>query len=117
MEDLVELDGDFVTSSGLTDAEEVIVQQFLKSDGPRMRTLADIIIEKIREKGEATSVAAEESTSIPDKVVEVFTAVGKMLRHYKSGTLPKALKMLPHLKNWEVKCISIYSFSLFICCS
>lgn len=27
--------------------------------------------------------------------------VGKMLHTYKSGKLPKALKMLPHLKNWE----------------
>jgi hypothetical protein len=27
--------------------------------------------------------------------------VGKMLKTYKSGKLPKALKMLPHLKNWE----------------
>jgi essential nuclear protein 1 len=24
-----------------------------------------------------------------------------MLQHYRSGKLPKALKMLPHLKNWE----------------
>jgi essential nuclear protein 1 len=34
-------------------------------------------------------------------VVEVYTLVGKMLHSYKSGKLPKALKMLPHLRNWE----------------
>lgn len=39
--------------------------------------------------------------SLPPKVIEVYSALGKMLKHYKSGKLPKALKMLPHLKNWE----------------
>lgn len=39
--------------------------------------------------------------SIPPKVAEVYTAVGKLLHHYTSGKLPKALKMLPHLRNWE----------------
>lgn len=45
---------------------------------------------------------------IPPKVVEVYTMVGKMLKTYKSGKLPKALKMLPHLKNWEVYLLNIY---------
>ena len=101
---MVDFEGDYVGgNSGLTDAEERIVDQFLKTDGTRMRSLADIIIEKIREKGDiATSgSSAGEPALIPTKVVEVFSAVGKMLQHYKSGKLPKAIKMLPHLKNWE----------------
>jgi essential nuclear protein 1 len=75
-----------------------------------MRTLADIIIEKIKEKNDATTgidgsnnnIPETAPQNIPSKVVEVFTALGKMLSHFKSGKLPKALKMLPHLKNWEV---------------
>jgi essential nuclear protein 1 len=74
-----------------------------------MRTLADIIIEKIKEKNDATTgidssnnIPENAPQTIPSKVVEVFTALGKMLSHFKSGKLPKALKMLPHLKNWEV---------------
>lgn len=38
---------------------------------------------------------------IPPKVAQVFTTVGEHLKHYRSGKLPKALKMLPHLKHWE----------------
>lgn len=86
----------------MTESEEAIVSQFLKADSSQMRSLADIIIEKIRQKSEAVTENAAEPMTIPLKVVEVFTAVGKMLQHYKSGKLPKALKMLPHLKNWEV---------------
>jgi hypothetical protein len=37
-------------------------------------------------------------TPLPPKVIEVYTAVGKLLKHYKSGKLPRALKMMPHLK-------------------
>lgn len=102
-EELVEIDGDFVGGgTGLTDAEEAIVSQFLKTDGSQMKTLADLIIEKIRQKGSEVAESFNEEPLIPPKVIEVFSAVGRMLQHYKSGKLPKALKMLPHLKNWEV---------------
>ena len=69
------------------------------------RTLADIILEKLKEKEEENVNEDHEETFsqpvIPHKVNEVYTSVGTMLQHYKSGKLPKALKMLPHLKNWE----------------
>ena len=105
--DLVDVQGDYIVGgSGLTVAEEAIVSQFLKTDGAQMKSLADVIIEKIREKSAVPSSSSTKNfvdeVSIPPKVVEVFSAVGKMLQHYKSGKLPKALKMLPHLKHWEV---------------
>ena len=115
-DDLIEVQGEYVTSkSGLTDAEEAIVSQFLKTDGTQMKSLADIIIEKIREKGAApssssTTESSVNKVSIPAKVVEVFSAVGKMLQHYRSGKLPKALKMLPHLKHWEVSSLPLSPF-------
>jgi hypothetical protein len=43
-------------------------------------------------------------TPLPPKVIEVYTAVGKLLKHYKSGKLPRALKMMPHLKVRKSKC-------------
>lgn len=35
------------------------------------------------------------------KVVEVYTAVGKILSRYSAGKVPKAFKVVPMLKNWE----------------
>lgn len=49
--------------------------------------------------GESGSV--RQHTPMPPKVAEVYSAVGKMLKHYKSGKLPRALKMMPHLKVCE----------------
>lgn len=35
------------------------------------------------------------------KVVEVYGAIGKMLKTYTAGKLPKAFKIIPSLTNWE----------------
>jgi essential nuclear protein 1 len=103
--ELVDMDdGYIVGNSGLTEAEEALVEKFLHSNRQESRTLADIIMDKLQEKSaDAAAQARNEDmgSEIPPKVVEVYTAVGKMLAHYRSGKLPKALKMLPHLKNWE----------------
>lgn len=117
--DLIEFTGDYVGGAGLSEAEEAVVSRFLMAGRTETRTLADIIMDKIREKesgggqdgdgdgedeggdGIEGDDGGSEATAIPPKVIEVYTAVGTMLKHYKSGKLPKALKMLPHLKNWE----------------
>jgi essential nuclear protein 1 len=106
-EELVEFDGEYVEGANLTEAEEELVNKFLHAGKAETRTLADIIMGKIREKEEnvgAVNEAASQKgmlSGLPPKVQEVYTSVGKMLAHYKSGKLPKALKMLPHLRNWE----------------
>lgn len=106
-QDMVEFEGDYVNGAGLSADEEAVVERFLHAGRAETRTLADIIMEKIKEKEESALLAAETSSvapvelMIPPKVMEVYNSVGKMLAHYKAGKLPKALKMLPHLKNWE----------------
>ena len=35
------------------------------------------------------------------KVVEVYRTVGKVLKQYKSGKIPKIFKVIPQLSNWE----------------
>jgi len=112
-EEYVTMDSDsnYVHTAGLADGEEDVVARFLKAGRAETRTLADIIIEKLNESKRnngdadmadgASAYDGPEALSLPPKVVEVYTAVGVMLGHYKSGKMPKALKMLPHLRNWE----------------
>mmetsp|Transcript_12774 Transcript_12774/g.21381 ORF Transcript_12774/g.21381 Transcript_12774/m.21381 type:complete len:338 (-) Transcript_12774:72-1085(-) len=106
-DNLVDIEQGYVIgSAGLSEAEEALVDKFLHADKLESRTLADIIMDKLQEKKDSQGQQGFENMSqqgqeIPAKVVEVYSAVGRLLQHYRSGKLPKALKMLPHLKNWE----------------
>jgi essential nuclear protein 1 len=103
-EELVEIDGADVHGADITEAEEALIEKFLHSETKDIRTLADIIMDKINDKSTNMPIddnASQGNATIPPKVIEVYTSVGAMLHNYKSGKIPKALKMLPHLKNWE----------------
>jgi hypothetical protein len=67
---LVEYDGEYIDGNDLNEAEEALVHRFLDSNKQESRTLADIIMNKIREK-EAVADEVEEEASvapIPPKV-------------------------------------------------
>ena len=94
---------------GLSAEDEAVIASINKSSGEveERKTLADIIMEKIAEKeahdrGEDMYEDAEDPfASMPPKVVEVYTDIGKILSRYTSGKLPKAFKVIPSLSNWE----------------
>ncbi|CUA69400.1 Bystin [Bos taurus] [Rhizoctonia solani] len=90
----------------------------MPSNAETRKTLADMIMEKLN-----AAEAATEGTEIKKiristnpnsqeagppnpaaglnpKVVEVYTRVGQLLNHYKSGPLPKPFKVLPSLPQW-----------------
>lgn len=106
-DDLEEEDGEFVDV--MNESDEAAALQFLSAPRSQALSLADIIMAKLREKEEmehgmhdnASAAVGSMSGGLPPKVVQVYTGVGSMLQHYKSGKIPKALKMLPHLKQWE----------------
>mmetsp|Transcript_15096 Transcript_15096/g.24849 ORF Transcript_15096/g.24849 Transcript_15096/m.24849 type:complete len:431 (-) Transcript_15096:486-1778(-) len=91
----------------LDEEDERVMEMFMPSDRPKAKTLADIIMERIKEK-EAERMAdtderddQEKSSDLSPKVVEVYQRVGQLLQHYRSGKIPKAFKIVPALRNWE----------------
>ncbi|KAL5636685.1 hypothetical protein ACGC1H_000595 [Rhizoctonia solani] len=83
------------------------------------KTLADMIMEKLNAAEAATEELGNKKIRISTKpnsqdevgppnpaeglnpkVVEVYTKVGQLLNHYKSGPLPKPFKVLPSLPQW-----------------
>jgi essential nuclear protein 1 len=91
--------------------DEAAFDAFMNGGGGN-RTLADVIMEKLREKEEADAAMADATASgekvqetvertLDPKVVEVYSGVGKLLSRYHSGKLPKAFKIIPALANWE----------------
>ena len=91
-------------------ADTAALAAFMPTEGGaphQTRSLADIIMAKIREK--ETEIASQMSeaaggaqhSTLDPKVIKVFTQIGQILSKYRSGKLPKAFKIIPTLKNWE----------------
>lgn len=86
--------------------DEKALELFMKKDAPQLRTLADIIMEKITEKqtelhtqfSDAGTLQIEE---LNPRVKQLYEGVRDVLMKYRSGKLPKAFKIVPSLCNWE----------------
>ncbi|KNC52229.1 bystin [Thecamonas trahens ATCC 50062] len=96
----------------LSPADERLLSMFTAgSSGARAtpaRNLADIIEARLRERegaitlgGSAVDVGERLGASLPKKVVKAYRIVGRVLKDYRSGKLPKAFKIIPALENWE----------------
>jgi essential nuclear protein 1 len=110
-------DGGYVTMAegapGLSAEEEALVASMMQSTGAR-KSLADLILEKLSQNAEAAAADHDHDDNdndnhddselprpLPEKVVTVYTDIGKILSRYTSGKLPKAFKVIPSLSNWE----------------
>ncbi|EKC97846.1 protein required for pre-rRNA processing and 40S ribosomal subunit synthesis, Enp1p [Trichosporon asahii var. asahii CBS 8904] len=85
------------------DPEDHATMDALGKDEGQGKTLADLIFAQM----DGAPAAPVEDDGPPDprqglnpKVVEVYTKVGYLLSRYKSGPLPKALKILPSMPQW-----------------
>lgn len=105
----VEVDEDgFVMAQGATDEDERALAMFLPKGGAQKQgqTLADVILSKIKEHEDragqaAGSQAGDAEGGLSPKVMQVYGDIGKWLKHYKQGKVPKAFKVIPNLTNWE----------------
>ncbi|XP_065911672.1 bystin-like [Dysidea avara] len=83
--------------------DQKILEQFLPHGTQKRQTLQDVIMEKIKER--RTEVMSEAGvqppSSLDDRVIAVYKDVAVILSKYRSGKLPKAFKVIPHLQNWE----------------
>ena len=100
----------FMASMNINAADTAALAAFMPGDDAARaptRSLADIIMAKIREK--ETEIASQmseaaggaQTSALDPKVIKVFSQIGEILSKYRSGKLPKAFKIIPTLKNWE----------------
>ena len=55
------------------------------------------------------------SSGITPEVVQVYEGVGKILTRFTTGKVPKALKIIPNLKNWEEVCLQPLIYVMMAC--
>jgi len=103
--DEVEEEGDEVYEPVIVNEEEEgIFNKFVTSEAEPTRTLADMIMDKIREKETVlgTQIEGEVKLGFDAKIESLFKGVGDLLKRYRSGKLPKAFKAIPSLgEKWE----------------
>ncbi|KAG5320256.1 BYST protein, partial [Pseudoatta argentina] len=86
--------------------DERALQMFMSKNAAPMRTLADIIMEKLTEKKTEIETQFSDAGTIQlqdldPRVKAMYEGVRDVLAKYRSGKLPKAFKLVPSLKNWE----------------
>ena len=99
----------------MAEEDERALAAFSRGGPAQSRTLADLILDRLRNAGQLGGAAGggggggsdddgEGGGGVPDMdpaVVDVYRGVGALLSRYKSGKVPKAFKIIPALSNWE----------------
>lgn len=98
-------DAHFMEELDINEEDAASLQVFMNANPQPRKTLADIIMEKINEKKtDVSTLMPDLENPLPDldpRIKEVYLDIRTILQSYRSGKLPKAFKVIPHLKNWE----------------
>ncbi|GFP98848.1 bystin [Phtheirospermum japonicum] len=85
----------------IDEEDEKLLEAFISKDDRPQRTLADIIVKKIKENDGQVSSGVQPMAKLDDTIIELYKGVGKLLNKYTSGKMPKAFKHIPSLQFWE----------------
>jgi len=81
------------------------LHQFMNPNPAARKTIADLIMEKLAEKQENVSeMNKDEEEDLPElspALTEGYNNLAKFLQIYRSGKVPKLLKFLPRLRDYE----------------
>ena len=99
------LEDGYVGQEEMGEEEEALLQRFMNpGQTETRRNLADLVMEGLQSREAAAADEpdeAEQHSTVDPRVANVFAEVGKFLAQYRSGRLPKVLKLLPGLSEWE----------------
>ncbi|CBK24045.2 uncharacterized protein [Blastocystis hominis] len=102
MDDLSSDEGEveeFIKDYHIEEEDDKALNMFFAPDNREKQNLADLILQKIYAK--EAQLNPTPTSQLDEKVIKVYTSVGKILHFYRAGKLPKAFKIIPSLSNWE----------------
>eukprot|EP01084_Bolivina_argentea_P256592 432056_1 len=89
----------------LTQQEEAALEMFMPRSTREQVTLHDIIMKRVNKKEDdnISQLNAHKiiERKIPKRVIAVYIDVANILSKWRSGSLPKAFKIIPQLQDWE----------------
>ncbi|XP_030461043.1 bystin [Syzygium oleosum] len=81
--------------------DEKLLEAFLTKGAGPQRTLADLIVEKIKEKDATVASEARPLPKLDNSIINLYKGVGEYLSKYTAGKMPKAFKHIPSTQMWE----------------
>lgn len=85
----------------IDEEDERVLANFMSDNAGPQLTLADIIIQKIKEKNAEVAAEARPTPKLDSTIIDLYKGVGKLLSRYTTGKIPKAFKHIPHIRIWE----------------
>ncbi|XP_058078066.1 bystin isoform X2 [Magnolia sinica] len=85
----------------IDEEDEMVLAAFMSKDAGPQRTLADLIIQRIKEKDAEVASEVQPLPQLDTAIIDLYKGVGKLLSRYATGKLPKAFKHIPSLELWE----------------
>ncbi|XP_059434896.1 bystin-like [Corylus avellana] len=85
----------------IDEEDERVLEAFLRKDAGPQCTLADIIVEKIKQKDAKAASEMRPLPKLDSSIIDLYKGVGKLLRSYTAGKIPKAFKHIPSMQLWE----------------
>ncbi|KAG8639553.1 hypothetical protein MANES_14G152600v8 [Manihot esculenta] len=81
--------------------EEKLLEAFLSKEAGPQRTLADLIIEKIKQENANISSDTQPMPKLDPSIIDLYKGLGEFLSRYTVGKMPKAFKHIPSMQLWE----------------
>ncbi|XVF69243.1 hypothetical protein PTKIN_Ptkin11bG0065500 [Pterospermum kingtungense] len=85
----------------IDELDEKLLEAFLSKDAGPQRTLADVIIQKIKENDANIASETQPLPKLDESLIDLYKGVGKFLNKYTAGKMPKAFKHIPSMQLWE----------------
>ncbi|XP_027358836.1 bystin [Abrus precatorius] len=86
----------------INEEDEGLMEAFLsKEQGRRQKTLADLIVERIKEKDASVASENRPVPKLDKSIIDIYKGVGTHLSRYTVGKIPKAFKHIPSMQLWE----------------
>ncbi|KAK9937643.1 hypothetical protein M0R45_014420 [Rubus argutus] len=90
----------------VVEEDEKLLEAFLSKDAGPQLTLADLIVARIKENDSniTSSNVTSDMRPLPKldaDTIEIFKGVGKFLKTYTAGKVPKSFKHIPSMNQWD----------------
>ncbi|CAJ2646898.1 unnamed protein product [Trifolium pratense] len=100
-DDDVEKQNQFGDVDKISKEEEELLETFFSKDPKVDKTFTDIMIKRLKESDVTVASEDRPMPNMDKPILDLYKGVAKLLSRYTVGKIPKALKHIPSLQNWE----------------